>query len=170
VDQTTSVAAAGSFQSGVSPSIRVKNALDTFDGLTPHLLRSEAVSLVANNLPQGLVVAVFNGCSALGGLSPIADLPDCSVAGVSAELLDQDTVAINVVAGFQEDGHAKAALEVLNTQGIRLGDSVPQDSAARQEGSLVRVRLIIEFNQLASVFDAFGLTPSAAALVPESQG
>jgi len=112
---------------------------------------------VANSLPQGVVVAIFDGCSALGSLSALAGVPDCNVAGVSAELLDQNTVALNVVAGFQDYEHAKAALRTLNEEGIRLGESDPQDSAARQEGSLVRVRLIIDFDQIVNVFDAFGL-------------
>jgi len=43
------------------------------------------------------------------------------------------------VAGCQEVGLAEAALQALNDVGIRMGESVPQDSAARQEGSLVRV-------------------------------
>jgi hypothetical protein len=130
--------------------------LDTFDGLTPRLLDSSAVSQVVNRLPQGVVVAVFDGCRALGSQSGIAGFPDCSVMGVSAELLDQNVVAINIVAAFQEDGLAKAALQTLNDSGIRLGESVPQDSAARQEGSLVQVRQIIEFDQIGDVFDAFG--------------
>ena len=156
VDATTSVAAAGSSPSDVSPPKRVKSALDTFDGLTPRLLDSSAVSQVVNRLPQGVVVAVFDGCRALGSQSGIAGFPDCSVMGVSAELLDQNVVAINIVAAFQEDGLAKAALQTLNDSGIRLGESVPQDSAARQEGSLVQVRQIIEFDQIGDVFDTFG--------------
>ena len=58
---------------------------------------------------------------------------------VSAELLNQNVVATNFVAGCQEVGLAEAALQALSDEGIRLGESVPQDSAARQEGSLVRV-------------------------------
>ena len=58
---------------------------------------------------------------------------------VSAELLNQNVVATDFVAGCQEVGLAEAALQALNDEGIRLGESVPQDSAARQEGSLVRV-------------------------------
>ena len=88
--------------------------------------------------------------------SQYAGLPDCSGMGVSAELLDQNVVAINIVAAFHEEGLAKAALQTLNDAGIRLGGSVPQDSAARQEGSLVWVRQIIEFDQIGKVFDAFG--------------
>ena len=156
VDATTSVAAAGSSPSGVSPPNRVKSALDTFDGLTPRLLDSSAVSQVVNRLPQGVVVAVFDGCSGLGSQPGIAGLPDCSVMGVSAELLDQNVVAINIVAAFQEDGLAEAALQTLNDAGIRLGESVPRDSAVRQEGSLVWVRQIIELDQIGDVFDAFG--------------
>ena len=67
---------------------------------------------------------------------------------VSAELLNQNVVATNFVAGCQEVGLAEAALQALSDEGIRLGESVPQDSAARQEGSLVRVRQIIEFDQI----------------------
>ena len=156
VDATTSVAAAGSPPSDISPSKRVKSALDTVDGLTPRLLDSSAVSQVVNRLPQGVVVAVFNGCSGLGSQPGIAGLPDCSVMGVSAELLDQNVVAINIVAAFQEDGLAEAALQTLNDAGIRLGESVPRDSAVRQEGSLVWVRQIIELDQIGDVFDAFG--------------
>ena len=156
VDATTSVAAAGSPPSDISPSKRVKSALDTVDGLTPRLLDSSAVSQVVNRLPQGVVVAVFDGCSGLGSQPGIAGLPDCSVMGVSAELLDQNVVAINIVAAFQEDGLAEAALQTLNDAGIRLGESVPRDSAVRQEGSLVWVRQIIELDQIGDVFDAFG--------------
>ena len=58
---------------------------------------------------------------------------------VSAELLNQNVVATDFVAGCQEVGLAEAALQALNDEGMRLGESVPQDSAARQEGSLVRV-------------------------------
>ena len=58
---------------------------------------------------------------------------------VSAELLNQNVAATNFVAGCQEVGLAEAALQALNDEGIRMGESVPQDSAARQEGSLVRV-------------------------------
>ena len=157
VDATTSVAASGSSPSDVSPPKRVKSALDTFDGLTPRLLDSSAVSQVVNRLPQGIVIAIFDGCWALGSQLGIGDLLDCSAMGVSAELLDQNVVAINIVAAFDEDGLAKAALQTLNDAGIRLGESVPQDSAARQEGSLVRIRQIIELDQIGKVFDAFDL-------------
>ena len=156
VDATTSVAAAGSPPSDISPSKRVKSALDTVDGLTPRLLDSSAVSQVVNRLPQGIVVAVFDGCSGLGSQPGIGGLLDCSVMGVSAELLDQNVVAINIVAAFQEDGLAKAALLTLNDAELRLAGSVTQDSASRQEGSLVLVRQIIEFDQIGDLFDAFG--------------
>jgi hypothetical protein len=156
VDATTSVAAAGSSPSDVSPPKRVKSALDTFDGLTPRLLDSSAVSQVVNRLPQGVVVAVFDGCRALGSQPCVGSLQDCSVMGVSAKLLFQNALAINIVAAFQEDGLAKAALQTLNDAELRLVGSVTQDSAARQEGSLVWVRQIIEFDQIGDVFDAFG--------------
>ena len=88
------------------------------------------------------MVEVFDGLSAFGSESTVTSLPDCSVIGVSAGLLNQNVVAINIVAGFQDDGLAKAALQTLNEQGIRLGESVPQDSAAWQDGILVLVRQI----------------------------
>ena len=135
----TSVAAAGSSPSTISPLNRVHTGLDTFDGLTPRLLDTGAGSQVAGNLVQGVVPAVFDGCSALSSLSAVGGLPDCNVIGVSAELLNQNVVATNFVAGCQEVGLAEAALQALNDEGMRLGESVPQDSAARQEGSLVRV-------------------------------
>jgi hypothetical protein len=166
VDKSTSVAVAGSSPPDVSHLQRVKGALDTFDGLTPALLGSDALSSVANNLPQGVVVALFDGCSALDSISAVAGLEDCNAAGVSAELIDQDTISINVIAGFQEDGKAEAALRSLKAAGILLGEAVPQDWAARQEGSLVRVRLIVEFDQIASAFDAFGLTPGGPTPTP----
>ena len=78
------------------------------------------------------MVAVFDGRSAFGSESAVTSPPNSSVMGVSAELLDQNVVAINIVAAFQEDGLAKAALQTLNDDGIRLGESVPKDSAARQ--------------------------------------
>jgi hypothetical protein len=131
VDKSTSVAVAGSSPPDVSHLRRVKGALDTFDGLTPSLLDSNAISFVANNLPQGVVVALFDGCSALGSISAVASLDDCNAAGVSAELIDKDTIAINVIAGFEDDGQAKAALGSLNATGVLLGGAVPQDWAAR---------------------------------------
>ena len=156
VDTTTSAAAAGSSPSDISPPKRVKTALDTFDGLTPSLLDSPSVSLVANSLPQGIVVAIFGDCSALGSLSAVSGLPGCSGVGVSAELLDQTVVAVNIVAGFQGDGHAEAALQTLNDEGILLGGSVPQDTATQQDGTLVRVRQIIEFDDIGQLFASFG--------------
>jgi len=102
------------------------------------------------------VVAVFDGCRALGSQPGVASLQDCSVMGVSAKLLYQNALAINIVAAFQADGLAKAALQTLNDAELRLVGSVTQDSAARQEGSLVWVRQIIEFDQIGDVFDAFG--------------
>ena len=102
------------------------------------------------------VVAVFDGCRALGSQPGVGSLQDCSVMGVSAKLLYQNALAINIVAAFQEDGLAKAALQTLNDAELRLVGSVTQDSAARQEGSLVWVRQIIEFDQIGDVFDAFG--------------
>ena len=135
----TSVAAAGSSPSNISPLNRVQTGLDTFDGLTPRLLDTGARSQVEGNLVQGVVLAVFDGCSALSSLSAVGGLPDCNVIGVSAELLNQNVEATNLVAGCQEVGLAEAALQALNDVGIRMGESVPQDSAARQEGSLVRV-------------------------------
>ena len=96
----------------------------------------------------------------------MASLDDCNASGVSAELIDRDTIAINVVAGFQENNQAEAALRSLKAAGILLGEAVPQDWAARQEGSLVRVRLIVEFDQIASAFDAFGLSPDGPTPTP----
>ena len=84
----TSVAAAGSSLSNISPLNRVQTGLDTFDGLTPRLLDTGAGSRVAGNLVQGVVLAVLDGCSALSSLSAVGGLPDRNVIGVSAELLN----------------------------------------------------------------------------------
>ena len=75
----TSVAAAGSSPSNISPLNRVHPGLDTCDGLTPRLLDTGAGSQVAGNLVQGVVPAVFDGCSALSSLSAVGGLPDCNV-------------------------------------------------------------------------------------------
>ena len=75
----TSVAAAGSSPSNISPLNRVQTGLDTFDGLTPRLLDTGARSQVEGNLVQGVVLAVFDGCSALSSLSAVGGLPDCNV-------------------------------------------------------------------------------------------
>ena len=53
VDKSTSVAVAGSSPPDVSHLTRVKGALDTFDGLTPSFLDSDALSLVANKPTSG---------------------------------------------------------------------------------------------------------------------
>ena len=157
VDQSTAVLGSGLSAQTTSPKDRVEDALDAFDGVEPGVMDDPRISQVVDNLPVGVVVAVFGDCGNLSSPAAASGLDGCISFGASAELLDQDKVAINAVALFQQEGQASAATETFNGAGIRLGGLVPEKSIARQEGLLVRVRLITDLEQVGSAFDAFGL-------------
>jgi hypothetical protein len=139
---------------GATPALdQVKGALDGFDGLAPRLLDNPEVSRLVTSLPPGVTAVVLTGCTEMAGLVSIAALPGCNGAALSAEVLDQDTGAINAVVGFQDDLQAAGALRLLDKEGIRLGELPPQNGAARQEESLLRIRFAVNLDQIPSAFD-----------------
>ena len=157
LDESTAVLGSGLSAQTTSAKGMVEDALDAFDGVEPRVMDDSRISQVVDNLPVGVVVAVFGDCGNLSSPTAASGLDGCISAGASAELLGQDKVAINAVAVFQQEEQASAALETFNADGIRLGDLVPEKSIARQEGLLVRVRLITNLEQVGRAFDAFGL-------------
>ena len=157
LDESTAVLGSGLSAQTTSAKGMVEDALDAFDGVEPRVMDDPRISQVVDNLPVGVVVAVFGDCGNLSSPAAASGLAGCLSSGASAELLGQDKVAINAVAVFQQEEQASAALETFNADGIRLGDLVPEKSIARQEGLLVRVRLITNLEQVGRPFDAFGL-------------
>ena len=134
----TSVAAASSSPSTISPLNRVRPAWNVRRIDTPpigHRGRLPGGGQPGSGRCAGGIRWLFGLEQSIGSWR----IPGLQRDSVSAELLNQNVVATNFVAGCQEVGLAEAALQALSDEGIRLGESVPQDSAARQEGSLVRV-------------------------------
>ncbi len=72
------------------------------------------------------------------------------------EVLDEELVALNPVVAFQTESQSAMALQVLNQGDFQLGGLEPKKSAARQEGTLLRLRLIVEIQDIAVAFDGLG--------------
>ena len=155
-DKSTTVMTSGA-PGGATPALdHLKAALDGFDGLIPRLLDDANVSRLVNNLAPGIAAAIFRDCADLGALGKVAGPGGCTGAAVSAEVLDEELVALNLVVAFQTESQAAAAFQALNQGDFRLGELEPKKSAARQEATLLRLRLIVELKDIAVGFDGLG--------------
>ena len=158
-DESTTVLASGT-PGGATPALDyLKTSLDGFDGLIPRLADDVAVSRLVDNLAPGIAAALFSDCGSLGSLGSLGEVAGpggCTGAAVSAEVLDEDLVAINAVVAFQTESQASAALQVLNQGDFRLGGLEPKKSAARLEGTLLRLRMIVELKDIGVAFDGLG--------------
>ena len=132
----------------------VKGALDSFDGLGPRLTEDPNVARLVNRLPSGIIMALFLSCAGMEDVSPISGLVGCAGAAASVELLTAETLAVNILVGFGLEGEASAAAALVEQEGISFGSLAPQDMAARLEGPLLAVRLLIDTAQVAQVIDA----------------
>jgi len=154
VDASTSVSSSGLTTGGGSAVDLVKRALDSFDGLEPRLIDDPNMARLVNRLPSGIVTALFLSCAGLEDISPISSLEGCAGAAVSVELLTAETLAVNILVGFGVEGEASTAAALVEQGGISLGPLVPQEMAARLEGRLLAVRLLIDTARVAQVIDA----------------
>ena len=141
---------------GTDPAGLVKGSLDTFDDVAPGLLDDPIVALLANNLPSGLTTVLFPDCADLDTVAPNAELSGCNGVGLSAELMAEDTVAVNAVVSFVSEEQASAALPILK-ESFGPGDLVPLGVAARREGSMVRVRAAVGATAVFQVVGALSL-------------
>ena len=154
VDGSTSVSSSGSTTDGVSAVDLVKGALDSFDGLGPRLMEDPNIARLVNRLPSGIMTALFLSCAGLEDISPISSLEGCAGAAVSMELVTAETLAVNVLVAFGIEGEASTAAALVEQEGISLGSLVPQDMAARSDGPLLAVRLLIDTGDVAQVINS----------------
>ena len=144
----------GSAAGGGSAVDLVKGALDSFDGLGPRLTDDPNVARLINRLPSGIVTALFLSCAGLEDISPISGMEGCAGAAASVEILTGETLAVNVLVGFGIEGEASTAAALVEQEGISFGSLVPTDMAAKLEGPLLAVRLLIDTTKVAQVIDA----------------
>ena len=151
----TGVAGVGSTPD-VDPIDLVKQSLDAYDRETSNILSSPVTSRLLANVPSGFVSAVMSNCSDLSIFSASHPIPGCLGAAVSASLLDDQTAVLDVLVAFISEELAEAALErnreVLEAQAESQG---LRGIGVRQEGDLVRARILADLSQFQETFRMF---------------
>ena len=152
---STGVAASGA-EPDTDYAILVKQSLDSFDGQSPRLLDDAAATRLLENLPSGFVSVVIADCGKLTLFADLQGLPGCAAAVVSADLVDPETAVFNFLVGFGNADLAEAAVELARDA---LEAQSPRDGiwevGVRQEGDLVRARVIADLPQFEETFKLF---------------
>ena len=151
----TGVASAGS-KPAVDTVALVKQSLDAFDRDTPSILDTGAATRLLENLPSGFASAVISECRDLAVLAETPGIPVCLSAAVSADLLDDQTAVFHFLAGFvSEELAANAAELARDTLEAQLSSAGLWEVGVRQEGNLVRARVIADLPQFEETFGLF---------------
>ncbi len=140
----------------VDPIALVKQSLDAFDRDTPNILDTSTATRLVENLPSGFASAVISECTGLTVLAETQGIPVCLSAAASADLLDDQTVVFHFLAGFVNEELAATAVELardaLEAQSASAG---LRDVGIRQEGDLLRARVVTGLQQFKETFELF---------------
>ena len=151
----TGVAGVGSGPE-VDPVALVKQSLDAFDGDTPSILDTGAATRLVESLPSGFASAVISDCRDLAVLAEAQGIPGCLSAAVSADLLDGQTAVFHFLAGFVYEELAAAAVELTrNSLEAQSPSAGLREVGVRQEGDLVRARVVTDLPQFEEAFKLF---------------
>jgi hypothetical protein len=151
----TGVAGVGS-RPDVDPVALVKQSLNAFDRDTPNILDTGVATRLLESLPSGFASAVISECRDLAVLAKTQGIPVCLSAAVSTDLLDGQTGVFHFLAGFVNEELAAAAVELardaLEAQSPSAG---LREVGVRQEGDLIRVRVVADLPQFEETFRLF---------------
>ena len=158
-DANTVVMTSDSFAGGAPALELVKGSLDTFDGLSPSLLDDSVNKQLLSRLPTGFSTALLGPCGDLKELAAIIDLPGCTGAAISADVLGRDGVVFYGLALFQEESSAAAALEMALHRTQAQGELLLGDATVGQDEKLVWIRVTVNPAQVAQALEALSLAP-----------
>ena len=157
VDGSTLVIATGSPTGGITGTEQVKAALDSSDGLAAGLLDDPETARLVGELPAGVTAVVLGDCANLATLFSLEILEGCTGAAVSADVAESGSGAINAVVSYEDEVQASVAMALVGQLGVELEGLSLERIAILQEGSLLRLRLPADIDQIESVFDALGI-------------
>jgi hypothetical protein len=157
IDEFTLVIATGSAASGATGLEQIRTALDSYDGLASALLDDPEIFHLVNELPAGVGAVVLADCGNLTALFAPNALQGCTGAAISAEAAESGSGAINAIVAYEDESQASAAMESINREDFHVDDLTIRKVTAVREGSLLRLRLQADLDQVAKAFDTLGL-------------
>ena len=151
-----STGVAGSGAPPIEPAAVVKQSLDAFDQEIPRLLDGADANRLLENLPSGFVAVVIADCGNLTLFAEIQGLPGCTGAVITADLADEETAVFHVLVGLGNESLAAEAVELARgaLEAEASSDAI-QEVGVRQEGDLVRARVVAPLPQFEDTFRLF---------------
>lgn len=102
---------------------------------------------LVDQVPSGPMVVMADECRSLGELHFDIALVGCTAAAVSVNEVSDDQVVAHLVIEWRKEVQAKTALPLLR-DGLLSSDIQLGEIAIRQEGVLLRVRIVGDAQQL----------------------
>ena len=156
-DPTNVIFSSGPPAAGTTAVAKIRESLDTFDGLSPGFLDSPDAMRLLERLPLGFATSVLSDCAALGDIATVIDIPGCIGGAVSAEITGAGEVTFYGLAAFKDEAQALAALEIALDR-VQDEDGLPFDEVAvGQEEELIWSIITVESERLAEALEAFDL-------------
>lgn len=155
-DEATGVATSGSGITKEGAAALAEASLDAFDGRSARMLDSPGLSELLEGSPSGFAAAVLSQCGQAPLFRGIEGLSGCGGVVVSADVLPGDLAVFHSLIGFDGPELADAAMAKasLALEDQNLSHDF-EDLGVRQEGSNLRVRVIVELPKFADVFGLF---------------
>ena len=156
-DPTTVIFYSGPPAAGTTSVAKIRESLDTLDGVSPGVLDSDDALRLLERLPSGFATTVVSDCAALGEVATVIDIPGCIGGAISAEIAGPGEVTFYGLATFQDETQALAALEIALDR-AQDEDGLPFDEVAvGQEEELIWSIITVQSEQVAEALETFEL-------------
>ena len=155
-DATTGVAASGQGLIPTEARALTEASLDAFDGRAASLLDAPGLTGLLEDVPSGFAAGALSQCETLPLFNGVRGLPGCAGVVVTADILPGDLVVFHSLIGFTGQSQATSAMEqAIEALEIEKRSQEFEDLGVRQEGTNVRVRVIVDISKFAEVFRLF---------------
>jgi hypothetical protein len=132
------------------PERTVKEVLDGADGAPGVPLGGPVFWGLAGRLPSGPVTVLADECRGLATLPLAIVLDGCVASAITIIEVGEEQVAAHLVLEFGTEAQAEAALPRLR-EGLANGEIEVRETAVRQEGALLRIRMAGDTQEILAV-------------------
>jgi hypothetical protein len=155
-DKGVGVAASGRGLTVEDSKALAETSLDAFDGHADSLVNSPGLTELLSTVPSGFAAGVITKCASFPLFAELQADIGCSNVVVSAGILPGDLAVFHAVIKFPASAIATAALPLTSNLVERARQTHEfEDLGVRQEGELLRVRVIVNVGKFSDVFPLF---------------
>ena len=152
----TGVAASGRGLTVKDASALAQTSLDAFDGRADSLVNAPGLTELLAKVPSGFAAGVLSQCASFPLFTGAVLDVGCTAVVVSVGILPGDLAVFHLVIEFPAQKFATAAIQITSELLEKAKQTHEfEDLGVRQEGELLRVRVIVDVGQFSDVFRLF---------------